>query len=125
MNVMATVDGIDLPGFRQIASTRGYEVDTFALFNRDSAQDNDIQADSAVEHQIRFEGTHTGPRADRRQADAALDALAPTKQNVTLETYWPGYDVDGFVLNYQSNFEARFGTGRHDYRLEFVVGERA
>jgi hypothetical protein len=122
---MLRVDGIACPGMRSYQVDRSVGVEPTAVFDRDNAENNDIVAQAGVTQQVTFEGTHTGPRAERRTADAALDALAGTRENVTLETYFPGYELDGYLVAYDSNFQASYGTGRHNYRLEFVEGERA
>jgi hypothetical protein len=101
----------------------GFEVN--AVFDRDSAENNDVVPQDGRVETITFEGTHTGDRATREAADDALKALLATAEPVTCQTKFPGYDLEGFVTAYNSNLEARFGTGRHDYALQFTVGERA
>lgn len=119
------VDGVACPGMRTYQMDRSLGVDPQALFDRDTAENNDILTESGVQQNLVFEGTHTGTREERRQADAALNELLGTKNAVTLDTYFPGYTLEGFVTAYNSNFQASFGTGKHDYRLEFVEGQRA
>jgi len=119
MDVMARVGGEDLPGFRQITSSRSFEIDTTALFNRNSAEENDIQPGSAVQHQIDYEGVHTGTRQERAAADAALQDLLGETQ-VTLETRFPGYALDGVVTNYDSDLEQDTGGNSTSYTLQFL-----
>lgn len=122
---MLRVDGVECPGMRQYQLQRSIGTDPAAVFDRDSAENNDIITDEGVTRTVVFEGTHTGPRAERRTADDALDNLLATRENVALETLFPGYTIDGYVTGYNSDFEARFGTGKHTYRLEFTEGQRA
>ena len=119
------VDGVACPGMRQYQKTTEVGVEPTAIFNRDSAENNDVVPDAGVTERIVFEGTHTGTRAQRASDDAALSDLLATADPITCETAFPGYDLEGYVTAYNSTFEARFGQEKHDYRLEFTVGERA
>ena len=125
MTVMATVDGVDLPGLRNYAVSRSVGLDVTGVFDRDSAENNDAVFNEGVQQSITFEGTHTGTLADRQAADAALTDRVATKDPVTLNTQFPGYTLEGYLTSYNSNLEARFGDGRHDYALEFIEGRRA
>jgi len=119
------IDGLQCPGMRTYQVTREVGVEPAAVYDRDNAENNDVVATAGPTQRVIYEGTHTGPRTERRTADAALETLVGRKERVDLETYFPGYTLQGYVTSYQSDFRASHGTGRHDYRLEFVVGERA
>jgi hypothetical protein len=119
------VDGVACPGMRQYQKTTEVGVDPRAVFDRDSAENNDVVPDAGVTETIVYEGTHTGDQATRANDDAALSDLLATADPVTCETAFPGYNVDGYVTAYNSTFEARFGQEKHDYRLEFTIGQRA
>lgn len=123
MSVAGRVGGEDLPGLREFQVARTLEFDTNALYGKDSAANNDIVAQEGVQHELVFRGTHTGSDSTRAAADSALESLIGTQ--VTFETRFPGYDLDGFVLGYDSNLEQRFGTQSHQYVLRFIEGERA
>lgn len=125
MSVAARVDGNDLPGLRQMAVSRSFGVEVNAVYNRTSAENNDVVANEGVRHEITFDGIHTGTHAERRAADDALEALLGQRDPVAFETRFPGYTLQGYVLGYDSNLEARFGENSHHYSLRFVEGTRA
>jgi hypothetical protein len=127
---MLRVDGVACPGMRdyRVATSIGVEVN--AVFNRETAENNDVIPQEGRQRQVSFEGVHTGPRDVRATADAALNDLLATKENVTLETTFPGYSMEGFVVGYSSTFSQNRSfddatDGAHQYRLEFVEGQRA
>jgi len=124
MDTMLEVDGIPLPGWRQYESTREVQTEVKPRFSRDTAQTNDIIIQSKAVQTITFRGTHTGPQAQRASDDAALDDLLATKEEVQCKTKIPGYTVPGFVTGYDSDFNADFGEEKHNYELQFTVGER-
>lgn len=119
------IDGVACPGMRQYQKSTELGVDPRAIFDRDSAENNDVVPDAGVTERIVFEGTHTGTQSQRATDDAALSNLLATADPVTCDTAFPGYSLDGYVTAYNSTFEARFGQTKHDYRLEFTVGQRA
>ena len=125
MDVAARVDGKDLPGLRQMAVSRSFGINPNPVYNRTSAENNDVVATEGVRHEISFEGTHTGTDAERTAADDALHALIGQQTPVTFETRFPGYNVEGYVMGYNSTLEARFGTGSHHYSLRFIEGTKA
>ena len=122
---MLRVDGIDLLGMRDYQVARSIGIDPNAVFDRESAENNDLVVTEGAQRRVSFEGTITGSDSERQAKDDALDALAPTKEAVTLDTYFPGYSLDGFVTSYTSTQESRFGEERTDFRLAFVEGTRA
>lgn len=124
MSVAARVGGVDLPGLRRMQVNREFEIDPKGVYNKSSAENNDVKASDGVQQQVVFEGTHSGSRSARRSADAALAGLQDGSQ-YSFETAFPGYVLDGFVVGYETAFEARFGKQRHDYTLRFVEGEPA
>jgi len=119
------IDGVACPGMRQYQKRTEVGVEPTAVFNRDSAENNDVVPDAGVTETIVFEGTHTGDQTTRANADAALRDLLATKEPVPCETAFPGYSLEGYVTGYSSTFEARFGQDKHDYRVEFTLGQRA
>lgn len=125
MDVMVRVDGNPLPGFRDYQVSKEIGAEVKGLFNRDSAENNDVLIQDGAEQRVTFDGVHSGTLAERRQADAELDAIVATENPVTLETRFPGYSLDGFVIGYNSTLEDQRGGNSHRYRLEFVVGKRA
>lgn len=125
MNVMLRVDGIDLPGMRDYSVSKSIGVDVRANFGRSDTDNNDVVIDEGVQQSISFEGTHTGTAEERAAAFDTLDQLAVTKEPVTLETRFPGYTLEGFIVEYTSSQEQRFGTDLEHYTLEFVEGTRA
>lgn len=123
-DVIATVDGNDLPGLREMRGAKSLSFDESALYDKQSAENNEIVAEEGVEHRVTIRGTHTGSDATRAAADDNLQALIGGGQ-VTLSTNFPGYDIDGFVLGYNSDLESRRGTRSHDYDLTFIEGTPA
>lgn len=123
--VYATIDGHDLPGMRDYRVRRSIGVETNALYDSSTAENNDVVVSEGPEQRVVFEGTLTGTRAARETADKNLDGVVGTDTNVTLATNFPGYSLDGFVTAYESDLDSGHGTNRHDYRLEFVEGQRA
>lgn len=124
MNVAARVGGVDLPGLRQMRVRREFSVDVTPLYNKDSAESNDIQASGSVQHQVSFDGTHTGTDSQRAAADDDLEALIGDA-STTFETRFPGYSLDGAVMEYESNLESTFGTNMHQYSLRFLEAREA
>lgn len=123
MTVPATVGGHDLPGLRDLRVSRSFAKTVKPVYDKTSAQNNDVIGDEGVRHEFVYEGTHTGSNSARATADANLAALEGTQ--ATLKTRFPGYSLDGYVLNYDSNLEARFGTNSHHFTLRFIEGEPA
>lgn len=119
MDVIATADGVDLPGLRTMEVTKGFETEVDALYGKQSASNNQIVVDDGTRHEFMIEGTHTGSIASRRQADADLESLIGAGE-VDLVTRFPGYTKRGKVLNYESNFDASYGTDSHQYRFTFL-----
>jgi len=125
MSVAATVDGNDLPGLRQMRVSRNIEYDVNAIYNKDTAENNDIVPTEGTKQQVVFEGTHTGTDSLRASADSTLQGLIGTDNPVALVTRFPGYTLSGFVTAYDSNLESRFGSNSHHFRLEFIEGVKA
>ncbi|AFH22175.1 hypothetical protein OSG_eHP18_00090 [environmental Halophage eHP-18] len=125
MTPMLRVDGIDLPGMRSYELERTVGAEVNAVFDRSTAENNDIVVNEGESTQITFEGTLTGPLSSRESTDNQLRALAPTSDPVTLETKFPGYSLDGYVLEYVSRQRGNMGEQRHDYRIVFVEGIKA
>jgi len=125
MDVVLRVDGNDLPGMRDYRMSRSVGVNVNAVFDRDSAENNDVVFEKGTEQTVVFEGEHTGALTQRQNADAALDALVATQNSVTLETRFPGYDLEVFVTNYESTLEQQRGGNSHRYRIEMIKGTRA
>jgi len=125
MNVMLRVDGVDLPGFRDLRKNRSIGLSPNAVFGRESADNNDVVVDEGVQESWTFEGTHTGTKTERQNAHNTLNNLVATKNPVTLETRFPGYSIDGFVTAYGPTQESRFGDSLNHYQVEFVRGTRA
>jgi len=121
MDVMAKVGGEDLPGFRRMRVQRSVDIDPEPLYDASTAEDNQIVPETSVEHRITFEGTLTGSESSRATKDGNLNGLLD-KDQVTFETRFPGYSLDGFVLNYDSTESADFGPEMHQYSLTFIEG---
>jgi len=128
-DAMLRLDGIELPGFRDYRIATSIGVDPNPVFNRESAANNDIINTEGQQRRVAFEGVHTGTQTGRAADDAALSDRLATKENVTLETRFPGYSMGGYLVGYNSTFEQNraFGAtpGSHRYRIEFVEGQRA
>ena len=128
-DAMLRLDGVELPGFRDYRVEKSIGVDPNPVFDRDSAENNDIINEEGSQRRVSFEGVHTGTQSERASDDAALENLLATQTNITLETQFPGYSMDGYLVGYNSTFEQNraFGSteGSHRYRVEFVEGQRA
>lgn len=127
---MLRVDGVACPGMRDYRVATSIGVETSAIFNRSTAENNDVLPGEGRQRRVSFEGVHTGTRSERATADAALNDLLATKTNITLETTFPGYSMDGFLIGYNSTFSQNRSfddatEGSHQYRIEFVEGQRA
>jgi len=128
MSTMLRVDGIDLPGMRDYQVQTSIETETNAnIKGGNNAENNDIVISEGGGRQttVVYEGTLTGSAKSRNTTDDNLRALVTTSNPVTLETKFPGYNLDGFVGDYTSRQRADMGEKRHDYRLEFVVGVKS
>lgn len=125
MDVMLTVDGVALPGMLEYKVQRSVGVNVNAVFDRDTAENNDVVFEEGVQQTISFEGVHSGSLAEREQADAALDALVATKNAVPVVTKFPGYELSMFVVSYTSTLEEQRGGNSHRYQIELVEGVRA
>lgn len=115
----ARVDGVDLPGLRQLSVERAFEYEVDPLYDKSTASNNQVRATSGVQHRIQFQGTHTGDRTTRRQADDELQALIGAGE-LDFETRFPGYTKTGKVLNYETTDEAGFADNQHHYTLSFL-----
>jgi hypothetical protein len=124
-DTMLRLDGTELTGMRDYRVSKTIEADVNAVFNRDSAENNDVVPTGGPQRTVTFEGEWYGTLADRQNKDATLDNLVATKNNVTLETRFPGYSIDGYVTRYTSELQQQSGGNSHRYRLEFVEGQRA
>lgn len=122
---MLIVDGNDLPGMRDYQMNRSVGVNINAVFDRESAENNDVVFEKGTQQTIVFEGEHTGTLTERQNADAALDGLVATENSVHLSTRFPGYDLDVFVTNYESTLEQQRGENSHRYRIEMIEGKRS
>jgi len=124
MDVAARVGGEDLPNHRLMRVSTQFGIDVSSLFNKATAEENDIEPDSSIQTQISFEGTITGTESQRAAKDAALDSLL-AESLVTFETRFPGYSLDGVVNEYTSDFEQGTGGNSHDYSLQFQEAREA
>ena len=124
ISVPARVDGHDLTGMREMRVQRAFDVDPDPLYNRSSAADNQVLAESGVQHQLQFSGTHTGTASERQAADDTLRDLIGAGV-VDFETALPGYTLSGKVIGYESDFQQGFGTGQHHYTLTFLEAIKA
>lgn len=125
MDVWLRIDGEDLPGFRNYQVQRSLEVNTAAIWNRDTAENNDQVVEAGPQTTVTFDGVISGDLASRQAKDQAVDAKVATADPITLETKFPGYSLDGFVTAYNSTLEQQRGGNSHRYRFEFVRGQRA
>lgn len=122
---MIEVDGVECPGMRDFSVRREIGTETKGIFDRDSAENNDIVITEGAQRQLVFEGVHSGTRSARETADDALNSLLALADPVTLDTYFPGYSIEGYVTAYNSTLEQQRGDTSHRYRLEFQEGQRA
>jgi hypothetical protein len=122
---MLVIDGVEVPGLRQYQGESSVGLELNAVFDRDTAENNDAVLQAGTEQRVTFEGTHTGTLAERQAADADLDAKVATTNQITLETRFPGYSLEGYVLAYSSDLDTQYGGNSHQFALEFLVGERA
>jgi hypothetical protein len=125
MSTMLRLDGYDLEGFNDYQVNREVGLNPKPVYNRESAENNDIIMEDGPRQTIVFEGEWSGDISVRRQRDAEIDSLVATKNPITLETRFPGYNLDGFLINYESTLEDQRGGNSHRYRVEFVEGTRA
>lgn len=129
-DAMLRLDGVELPGMRDYRVETSIGVSPTGVFDRDSAENNDIVPEEGRGRRVTYTGVHTGTRTQRANADAALRDRLATKNNITLETYFPGYSIDGYLVGYTSTFNqsTAFGEqldGAHRYSIQFVEGTRA
>lgn len=129
-DAMLRLDGTELPGMRDYRVQTSIGIEPNPLFDRTTAENNDIVINEGRQRRVTFNGVHTGTRSERQNADNALENLLATKNNITLETQFPGYSIDGYLLNYNSTFGQATAfdnsvDGSHQYTVEFVEGERA
>lgn len=122
---MLRLDGTELTGMRDYRVSKTIEADVNAVFNRDSAENNDIVPTEGPQRTVTFEGEWYGTLAERQANDQTIDALVGDRTNVTLETRFPGYSIDGYVTSYTSDLQQQTGGNSHRYRVEFVEGQRA
>lgn len=125
MDVMATVDGEPLPGMRDFRMEKTVGMEPAAVFDRESAENNDVVFEEGTQRTFTFEGIHSGTLEERRTADQALDALVATENELDFVTRFPGYTVQGFVTGYVSDLDESRGGNSHRFRLEFTEGEKA
>lgn len=124
MDVVATIDGHELPGLRDMRVEKFLEFEVNAIYNKDSAEDTELVVDTGVQHRFEIAGTHTGTRAEREAADKALDAVIGDDE-IDLVTRFPGYTKTGSVTQYRPERNAGYGSGRHDYTLTFIEATEA
>ncbi len=124
MTVPASVGGFDLPGLRDMTVQREFDVDPNARAFEDTAESNIIIGDSGVMHQIRYRGEFAGTATERQTFDSDINSLIGDEGR-TFQTRFPGYSVDGVVLNFRSDFQAQFAGNKHNYELEFLESEPA
>jgi len=120
---MGVLGGTDLTGLTSMTVARSFdtEVNPRAYTGIGTATENEIVAQSGVTHRIEYEGQFEGTRAERQTFDNDLDALVGTEET-TFQTAFPGYSIDGSLLDYNSNYAAETGTKMHAYTLEFLEG---
>jgi hypothetical protein len=118
---MGDLNAIPLTGFNSMTVTRAFdtEVNARAYSDIKTATKNEIVAKSGVSHRIEYEGQFPGDRNDRQNFDESLDSLVGSPR-VPFQTAFPGYTIDGYLLNYDSNYRAETGEKLHQYSLEFI-----
>lgn len=121
---MGVLGDTDLTGLTSMSVVRSFdtEVNPRAYTGIGTAEKNEIVAKSGVTHRVEYEGQFEGTRAERQTFDNTLDGLVGTEET-TFQTAFPGYAIDGSLLNYNSNYAAETGTKLHAYTLEFIEGE--
>jgi len=125
MDTYLEIDGIALSGMRRYESTTQIQAEVKPVFNRDTAEKNEVIITNRAVQTIVFEGTHTGSQSQRASDDAALDNLLATETEINCKTKVPGYTLEGFVTGYDSTFNAGYGQNRHDYRVQFTEGVKS
>jgi hypothetical protein len=115
----AKLDGNLLPGLRQLTVRREFGIDPMPLYDKSSAEVNDIQVSGNRQHRIVFEGTWTGDDATRRGNEDTIEALVG-QSGINMELRLPGYTLTGTVLDYSRDYESTYGTDQHQYRVEFL-----
>jgi hypothetical protein len=125
MSTYLRLDGEDLPGMRDYQVSTELGLDPRAVFDRDSAENNDIVVQDGRLQTVTYDGVISGTLSERQAKDQALDAKVATGDPITLETKFPGYDLEGYLINYTSTLEQQRAGNSHRYRIEFVVGQRA
>lgn len=120
-NVPARIDGNDLPGLRGLTVLREWETEVYPLAFTQDATENDIVADTGVQHSITFEGEITGDKVTRNSFDSTIEALEGV-ENVAFETRFPGYSLTGVLTRYNSDRVAQSGVRKHSYEIEFLEG---
>lgn len=120
---MGILGNTDLTGLTSMSVIRSFdtEVNPRAYTGIGTATKNEVVANSGVTHRVEYEGQFEGTRQERQDFDNALDSLVGTEQT-TFQTAFPGYSLDGTLLNYNSNYGAETGTKMHAYTLEFLEG---
>jgi hypothetical protein len=121
-NVAAKVGGFDLPGMRQMQVTKSVNFDTSAVYNRSSAENNIHTATEGTKQEVTFRGIHTGTESQRASADSNLDSLIGQGET-TLQTQFPGYELDGTVLSYNPELSADRAGNSHAYELGFIESD--
>lgn len=124
-DTMLRVDGETCPGMRQYEVERSVGFEVKGIWNRETAENNDIVLEEGAQQVIRFEGTITGTREERESKDAALRDRLATADPITLETRFPGYELGGYVVGYNSEQRREHGERMHYYTLQFIEGTRA
>jgi hypothetical protein len=121
---MGVIAGTNLTGFTSMSVRRFFKTKTNpkAYSGIDTATKNEIVAESGLTHKIEYEGQFTGDYAERQSFDNTLDALIGKTDEITFQTAFPGYAIDGALLRYDSNFAAETGVKMHSYQLEFMEG---
>lgn len=127
---MLRLDGVELPNMRDYRVATSVGLNPRPVFDRDSAENNDIMADGGRQRRVTFEGVATGTRSDRQAFDSAVEQRLATRDPITLETRFPGYEIDGYLIAHSPTWEQQrsFGDARdgaNRYSITFIEGTRA
>lgn len=121
---MLRLDGTDLPGMRdyQVSREIGLEVNPVFTTGNATAERNDIVETEGPLRTIVYEGTATGSPEQRQALDGTLTNLEANQNKITLNTKFPGYNLEGFLIKYDNDQQARLGSQMSHYRIEFAQG---
>lgn len=110
-----------LTGLQTMRVEREFDIEVDPINFDPDVEATEVRPTSRPKHVITYNGEKAGTETERQTFDNGIETEQSDLESLsTFETVMPGYDLDGKIMNYRSDWRASRGTGIHDYEITFL-----